>query len=620
MSWQEVPPMTYPSPAVPQGRRRWVRSLAWSAALVGLLSACGPTEQASTLPFDAEDVVRRARAGLSVTTVSPDLPVSGQLPPWAKETRPAVAAGNGMYLVAWTEEATGSSSAAHPNVLAVRVSAADGSLLDAQPLAIATSAHAEYGPAVAFDGTSFLVAWNQNEGGPTRIYARRVRGSDAALLGAPVLISHVSNPYGIDMNQEGPSLAFDGTKYLAVWKGWYFVGQLGYHGILGTWISPTTGQTYDPSGFPIAPHTSSWPKVAYSSGRFLVVWDSVYNSETPNVYAARIDSGSRAVLDQTPLPIATSSGYEEDPSIAAGGGQFLVTWSRGHFLEAMRVSTAGATSGLPIAIGSQSLAPATVGFDGADFQVAWQGTRDGARKLFSTRVTSAGTVPAGAELLLSEVDAAAFVGSSAVAATAPGHFVVAYTQGLPDRVKLRLVGQEEEQEEPCEAMGPTMVVNGGTELTFECGAPAYIDPGAQAWDGCGNPLQVHAYNSGQDSSGPGPNTSREGSYTVSYSAWDAQGRTVTASRTVLVEDQTPPTLVVAGPTHLTHTCGSMWQEPEILVAEDVCYGPLAHTVWRSGWVNGWAEGVYTMQYTLTDSGGNSAPPVTLTIEVVDCPW
>ncbi|MDY7224890.1 immunoglobulin-like domain-containing protein [Hyalangium rubrum] len=173
--------------------------------------------------------------------------------------------------------------------------------------------------------------------------------------------------------------------------------------------------------------------------------------------------------------------------------------------------------------------------------------------------------------------------------------------------------------EPCDSGEPSIVLNGYPELTLECGSAPYSDPGAQAFDGCGNPIQVHAYNTGTDASGPGPNTSAEGSYSVSYAAWDAQGHTVSALRTVNVEDRTAPTLTLNGPGHSVHTCGSPWVDPGAS-ATDACYGNLTSQVERSGEVNGWAAGQYTVTYTLTDSGGNSAAPVTRTVDVVDCPW
>jgi hypothetical protein len=43
-------------------------------------------------------------------------------------------------------------------------------------------------------------------------------------------------------------------------------------------------------------------------------------------------------------------------------------------------------------------------------------------------------------------------------------------------------------------------------------------------------------------------------------------------------------------------------------------------VQRSGDVNGWVAGTYTVVYSVADGGGNSAPPVTRTVQVSNCPW
>jgi hypothetical protein len=166
---------------------------------------------------------------------------------------------------------------------------------------------------------------------------------------------------------------------------------------------------------------------------------------------------------------------------------------------------------------------------------------------------------------------------------------------------------------------PSLVLNGDSQMTLECGLDVYVDLGAVATNSCGEPLEVHRYNSGQDPYGPGPDTSAEGSYSVQYLAWDALGRTVGAFRTVHVEDNTPPTLILRGPAHMTHTCGTSWVDPGA-EAMDACYGDVGPTVSRMGEVNGWAEGLYTLRYSVTDSGGNSALPLTRTVQVVDCPW
>jgi hypothetical protein len=172
----------------------------------------------------------------------------------------------------------------------------------------------------------------------------------------------------------------------------------------------------------------------------------------------------------------------------------------------------------------------------------------------------------------------------------------------------------------CSSLPPVLTINGGSTLTLECvKGGTYSDPGAQAVDGCGNPMGVHAYNTGADSSGPGPLLSWEGSYTVSYSAWDHLGNTVSGARTVIVDDRTAPSLALLGPSHMVHTCNTPWVDPGV-TANDACSGNISTWVSRMGDVNAWAVGVYTLSYNVTDAGGNSATPVTRTVEVVNCPW
>jgi hypothetical protein len=97
------------------------------------------------------------------------------------------------------------------------------------------------------------------------------------------------------------------------------------------------------------------------------------------------------------------------------------------------------------------------------------------------------------------------------------------------------------------------------------------------------------------------------------------GASVSAIRSVQVEDTLPPALKLKGTAQMTHTCGSQWVDPGV-EAMDACYGDVSPTVRVTGYVNGWVAGTYTLLYEVTDSGGNSAPPVTRTVNVINCPW
>jgi hypothetical protein len=176
-----------------------------------------------------------------------------------------------------------------------------------------------------------------------------------------------------------------------------------------------------------------------------------------------------------------------------------------------------------------------------------------------------------------------------------------------------------------------LVLNGNTSMQLQCGVDTWVDPGAAATDMCGSPLAVRKFNSGDDDGdgipgeqdpddyGPGPDAALEGTYSVQYMAIDATGYTVSAIRSVDVDDTLPPRIVLNGGAQVTHTCGSQWEEPGVL-AMDACYGDVSLMVQVTGFVNGWVEGTYTLRYDVTDSSGNSALPVTRTVTVVGCPW
>jgi hypothetical protein len=360
------------------------------------------------------------------------------------------------------------------------------------------------------------------------------------------------------------------------------------------------------------------PQVAAGNGRLLVTWE-----QGLNVLGARIDAASKTLLDPTPLPIAVGAEDEVAPAVASSGSDFLVVWGVGGNLKGTRVqSSDGAVlDGAGFQVAGPGVTPASLTFDGSDYQVAWQAAPAGVRGLFSTRVSTQGTVEP--EKFLSAVDpSTTWTDVTSIAAVAPGSFLVAYPQFDSqqgwDRIRARRV--EEVQQQSCEVGAPTLALNEGAELTLECrGDALYIDPGAQAFDGCGNPLQVHAYNTGNDTSGPGPNLGTEGTYTVSYAAWDAMGHTVNALRSVNVEDRMAPALALKGGAFMAQPCGSPWVDPGVQ-ATDACYGNLSSQVWHTGEVNGWAAGRYTVTYSLTDSGGNSAAPVTRTVDIFNCPW
>ncbi|KFE69529.1 hypothetical protein [Hyalangium minutum] len=109
-------------------------------------------------------------------------------------------------------------------------------------------------------------------------------------------------------------------------------------------------------------------------------------------------------------------------------------------------------------------------------------------------------------------------------------------------------------EEPCTAAqnggAPTLSLSDAV-IKLQCGVDTWEPPEVTATDACGQPLEVHRYNTGDDDQdgapgsgdsddfGPGPDDAVEGIYYVQYLAWDSYYNIQGAILEVHVENCTP---------------------------------------------------------------------------------
>jgi large repetitive protein len=103
-----------------------------------------------------------------------------------------------------------------------------------------------------------------------------------------------------------------------------------------------------------------------------------------------------------------------------------------------------------------------------------------------------------------------------------------------------------------------------------------------------------------------------GSNQVVLAVSDGSGNTAYSTNTVMVADQTPPTITLLGTSPITNECHSAYVDAGA-TASDECSGATLST---NGTVNADAPGVYTIDYIATDGAGNSATN-TRTVYVVD---
>ncbi|NTX17896.1 hypothetical protein HUA76_44800, partial [Myxococcus sp. CA056] len=114
------------------------------------------------------------------------------------------------YFVVWSDTR---SSGTLSDIYAGRVRASDGVALDGSGIPICAHPGAQGAPEVAFDGTRYLVVWDDaRAGAESDIYGARVRASDRAVLDTGGFAISVAPRV-----QRSAAVTFDGTQFLVVW-------------------------------------------------------------------------------------------------------------------------------------------------------------------------------------------------------------------------------------------------------------------------------------------------------------------------------------------------------------------------------------------------------------------
>ena len=223
--------------------------------------------------------------------------------------RAAVGFGGGNYLVVWQ---------IGKYLVARRVTPA-GKALDGLGIPIHAPSGSGKKPVLAFDGTNFLLVWEENRGPGIAIFSTRISTAGKVLESKPVRV----NQYYTHL-RSNPAVAFDGTNYLVVYD--------------GTSFSPTTNQ---------------------------------------NLWGNRL-STSLAVLDKTDVKISSSIGNQNLPSVAFGKTNYLVAWvddrTGTRFTGGTRVTKAGKVldpNGILAGHGNDGATRPGLHHDGQHFFVTW---------------------------------------------------------------------------------------------------------------------------------------------------------------------------------------------------------------------------------------------------------
>jgi len=348
--------------------------------------------------FDPEDVVRRVRSAHS--TPRPLDPSNRGLddgeflidtnvtlvPALDDQSEPVVASDSTNFLVVWQDDRSGSDH----DIYGARVTP-QGIVLDPSGFVISYAAHEQGSPAVDFDGASFLVVWRDRRGDRGAIYGARVTPQGTVLDSIGFVVSQAAD------SQCSPVLAFDGTNFLIAWEDWRNGDDCDVYGTRVT----TQGVVLDTADIVIS--SAAWaqwaPAVSFDGANFLVVWQD-YRGGDIDIYGARV-TPQGTVLDPSGLIVSQAADWQESPALGFDGVDYLVAWrdcrNGSSDIYGARVTPQGTvldSVGFVISDAPYGQYSPALAFDGADFLVAWRDYRGGRDyyDLYGTRVTPQGVV------------------------------------------------------------------------------------------------------------------------------------------------------------------------------------------------------------------------------------
>ncbi len=240
---------------------------------------------------------------------------------------PAVAFDGTNYLVVWSDSRNWATSGF--DIYGVRVSTT-GTVLDPNGLVICNANGTQSFPDVDFDGTNFFVVWEDRRPGTSvaDVYGSRVSKAGAPLDGQGIQLS------GAVYEQRFPRVAFDNySTYLVVWEDYRATGSSSQADIYGVRVRASDAFVFDyNNNIPIATGTPREyaPSVDYDGQVFLVVWSDERNLSTTgrDIYGGRVGQGGQ-VLDPGGKPISTVAGHQEYPDVIWYGSSHLVIWQDG---------------------------------------------------------------------------------------------------------------------------------------------------------------------------------------------------------------------------------------------------------------------------------------------------
>lgn len=368
----------------------------WFSPGVGLVKRTGIT----TFPDSTSVTVNEELIGYTVDGQSkgimPQFTMAGGLAPANSDSespgRPSIGYDGTNYLVVSRRVVNWSTS----TMIGTLISG-NGSIIKSFDI----SAQGSNRSAVSFDGNNYLVVSAQNG----QIMGQRISPSGALLDGSAGFAISSGTPNVI--TNYNPAVAFDGTNYMVVW-GKYING----YDIYGAKVTPN-GQVLNEFPIFQAAGEQISPSIAFDGTNYFIVWRDTRSGSGPSsntdIYGIRITPGG-VILDPAGIAISTAPGYQGEPQIIFDGINYFAAWldQRNSFsyldndIYGTRITPDGTlldgpsnTGGVAINTAAYNSSYVSVSFDGGKYFVVWaidNFSNNPLSGIFGARVSTSGNL------------------------------------------------------------------------------------------------------------------------------------------------------------------------------------------------------------------------------------
>jgi len=295
-----------------------------------------------------------------------------------EQTAPAAAWDGSTYLVVWQEYGEGSNF----DVYGARVTEG-GTSLDGRGILVSGGPGFQGHPSVAATTAGFFVVWEDSRADGLEIRGARFAPDGTNLDPDGILVSLAAGSH------EAPAVASDGSRFLVTWA-----EKSPRLGIFGQLVSGAGTLEGSDIVINAAAALLDVPSVAWSGSNYLVVWEEARFSARAEIRGARVAPDGR-VLDQAPVGISGPTAGITAPSVASDGASWLVVWDDARNVAESRFDIYGArvggdgtvidTAGIAITQAPSEQRFPALAFDGTEYLVSWEDFRSGICEFSSCR-------------------------------------------------------------------------------------------------------------------------------------------------------------------------------------------------------------------------------------------